>query len=415
MRVLAVAPEPFFTPRGTPFSVYYRTLVASRLGASVDVLTYGEGEDIALTDVRTIRIPPMRFLGSVKIGPSLGKLARDLVMVVWTTAILVRRRYDIVHAHEEAIFWCLFLKPFFDFKLVYDMHSSLPQQLTNFEYTDSKLIVGVFRWLERYALRHSDAVVTICEALADHAESEMGESERHLLIENSLFEEIRLAGMQDRSAEDSAGEAIPDLPAGRPLVLYAGTFEPYQGIDLLLQSFAIAVREVPAAYLLVVGGTEAQIRRYEKIAEGCGLTDDISLAQRVPSSVARSLLARAAVVTSPRVTGTNTPLKIYEILASGVPLVATDIPSHTQVLDDGVCFLAEPEPEPFARALVAALTDRERRERTISAARRLYEDEYSPAAYEEKMRRLFELLDPRRPEAADTAPPSRHSVQNPTA
>ena len=407
MRVLAVAPQPFFTPRGTPFSVYYRTLVASRLGASVDLLTYGEGEDIALTGVRTIRIPAMRFLGPVRIGPSLGKLARDLVMVVWTTAILIRRRYDVVHAHEEAIFWCQFLKPFFNFKLVYDMHSSLPQQLTNFEYTDSKLIIGVFRWLERYALRHSDAVVTICEALADHAELEMGESERHLLIENSLFEEVRLAGKDDRSlSEDSAGAAIQDLPVGRPLVLYAGTFEPYQGIDLLLQSFAIAVREVPAAHLLVVGGTEAQVRCYEEMVEGYGLTDQISLAQRVPSSVARSLLARAAVVTSPRVTGTNTPLKIYEILVSGVPLVATDIPSHTQVLDDEICFLAEPEPDAFAGALVAALTDRERRERTISGARRLYEDEYSPAAYEEKMRRLFELLGSSGAQSARSSGPS---------
>jgi glycosyltransferase involved in cell wall biosynthesis len=393
MRVLAVAPQPFFTPRGTPFSVYYRTLMASRLGATVDVLTYGEGEDIALTDVRTIRIPAMRFLGPVKIGPSLGKLARDLVMIVWTTALLIRRRYDVVHAHEEAVFWCQFLKPFFSFKLVYDMHSSLPQQLTNFEYTDSKLIVGVFRWLERYALRHSDAVLTICQALADHAESEMGKSERHLLIENSLFDEVQLVGKEDRSlSEEASGAGIPDLPVGHPLVLYAGTFEPYQGIDLLLRSFARVVEEVPDAYLLVVGGTEAQIRHYGQMVEEYGLTDEICLTPRVPPSVARSLLGRAAVVTSPRIAGTNTPLKIYEILASGIPLVATDISSHTQVLSADTCFLAAPEPNAFAGALVAALTDRQRREQKASAARRLYERAYSPAAYEEKMSRLFECL-----------------------
>jgi glycosyltransferase involved in cell wall biosynthesis len=366
MRILAVAPQPFFTPRGTPFSVYYRTLVATRLGASVDLLTYGEGDDIALPNVRTIRIPAMRFLGPVRIGPSLGKLARDFVMVVWNTAVLIRGRYDVVHAHEEAIFWCQFLKPIFGFKLVYDMHSSLPQQLTNFEYTDSRLIAGIFRRLERRALQHADAVITICPALAEYAESAMTRRERHLLIENSIFDEIQFAtGPEARGAEPEES-SIPDSLDGRRVVLYAGTFEPYQGIDLLLRSFAIALAEVPDAYLVLV--------------------------RRVPPSVAKSLLARASVVTSPRLTGTNTPLKIYELLSSGVPIVATDIYAHRQVLDSEVCFLAQPEPAAFAEALVAALTDDERRERTISAARRLYAIEYSPLAYEKKMKHLFELL-----------------------
>jgi glycosyltransferase involved in cell wall biosynthesis len=221
----------------------------------------------------------------------------------------------------------------------------------------------------------------------------MGKSERHLLIENSLFDEVQLVGKEDRSlSEEASGAGIPDLPVGHPLVLYAGTFEPYQGIDLLLRSFARVVEEVPDAYLLVVGGTEAQIRHYGQMVEEYGLTDEICLTPRVPPSVARSLLGRAAVVTSPRIAGTNTPLKIYEILASGIPLVATDISSHTQVLSADTCFLAAPEPNAFAGALVAALTDRQRREQKASAARRLYERAYSPAAYEEKMSRLFEYL-----------------------
>ena len=37
------------------------------------------------------------------------------------------------------------LKPLFRFRLIYDMHSSLPQQLTNFEFTKSRLLIGVFR------------------------------------------------------------------------------------------------------------------------------------------------------------------------------------------------------------------------------------------------------------------------------
>ncbi len=74
MKILEIAPQPFFTPRGTPLSVYYRTLVTAEMGLEVDLLTYGEGEDVEIPGVRIIRIPRFRFLGNVKIGPSWLKL-----------------------------------------------------------------------------------------------------------------------------------------------------------------------------------------------------------------------------------------------------------------------------------------------------------------------------------------------------
>ena len=46
MKALIIAPQPFFSPRGTPFSVYYRTSVLSELGVEADLLTYGQGEEI---------------------------------------------------------------------------------------------------------------------------------------------------------------------------------------------------------------------------------------------------------------------------------------------------------------------------------------------------------------------------------
>jgi glycosyltransferase involved in cell wall biosynthesis len=97
-------------------------------------------------------------------------------------------------------------------------------------------------------------------------------------------------------------------------------------------------------------------------------------------------------LTSPRIVGSNTPLKIYEQIASGVPLVATRIASHTQVLDEGNCFLVDPDPRSMARGLAAALAGGEDVERRVAGARRLYQERYSPAAYRDKMRRLLALV-----------------------
>jgi hypothetical protein len=106
MKALVIAPEPFFTPRGTPFSVYYRALLMAESGVEIDLLTYGEGQDVVIPGCRIIRIPRFRMLGPVKVGPSLLKLFLDGWLVLWTVGLLVRNRYAFVHAHEEAVFFC---------------------------------------------------------------------------------------------------------------------------------------------------------------------------------------------------------------------------------------------------------------------------------------------------------------------
>lgn len=388
MKVLMIAPQPFFSPRGTPFSVYYRTLVTTELGMDVDLLTYGEGQDVDIPGVRIIRIPRFRFLGHVKIGPSPLKLFLDLFIVVWTVALLVRRRYDYVHAHEESVFFCRFLKPIFRFKLVYDMHSSLPQQLTNFGFTKSRFLIRLFEWLEKSCVAKSDVIITICPDLADYVRSLLPDTRRHVLIENSIFDPVQMNGRDENVATASPLE----IPSDRSLIVYTGTFERYQGLELLIRAFAVVHRSEPQSLLLLAGGTADQIDEMKRLADESNLNGSCVFTGQVDPTTAQDYLNRADVTISPRIEGTNTPLKVYQQLASGVPLVATRIYSHTQVLNDDVCFLVEPEPESMARGILAALGDQERRSEIVARARKLYLSKYSRPAYENKMRQVLELL-----------------------
>lgn len=390
MRVLAIAPQPFFSPRGTPFSVYYRTSVMAEAGLEIDLLTYGEGSDVDIPGVRIIRIPRFRRLGDVKVGPSPLKLFLDGFVLLYAFVLMQKNRYDVVHAHEEAVFFCRYLKPVFGFKLIYDMHSSLPQQLTNFAFTESRALIGTFRELEDTCLRNADAVITICPELAHYAEPRMPDPAKHVLIENSIFDDVRLR--DDGGPRPDPGEWDEHIPADRPVVFYAGTFEPYQGLDVLIEGFAGVRVDGPAPFLLMLGGSPEQVERYRAVATRLGIMDRTLFTGRVAPAVARGLQRCAAVLTSPRIEGNNTPLKIYEQLASGIPLVATRILSHTQVLDESVCFLADPDASSIATAIASALTDRERAGRVVAAARALYDEHYSRPAYERKIARILELV-----------------------
>jgi glycosyltransferase involved in cell wall biosynthesis len=392
MRCLVIAPQPFFTPRGTPFSVYYRTLVLSELGADIDLLTFGEGQDPDIPNVRILRVPRFAWLGNVRIGPSMLKLFLDVFIAARTVALLIRHRYDVVQAHEEAVFICRFLKPIFRFKLIYDMHSSLPQQLINFDFTDSRIVHYIFKRLEASSINMADAVITICPDLADYVSHIIDDRDRHHLIENSIFEPVKLKGDEQVNENEQSFSYVAETPAGRFCFVYVGTLEPYQGIDLLIRSFAYVIQRRPEAILLIVGGTESQVETYKSLAMAEGLKDSCLFTGTVSQQQAHQYIRTADSLLSPRINGTNTPLKIYQLLASGIPLVATNVRSHTQVLNDDVAFLADPKPKPFGEAMIAAMSDDGTPQGKAKNAIRLFEKEYSRESYVRKLRALLDGL-----------------------
>jgi glycosyltransferase involved in cell wall biosynthesis len=249
----------------------------------------------------------------------------------------------------------------------------------------------LFERLERWALRKADAVITISPSLAKLVQNQKIPG-AHFLIENSVFVEIRTVPSSP-TPEISPAADLPDLPTKRPIVGYIGTFETYQGIGLLLEAFARVRESIPESYLLLVGGAADQLDRYRKMANRLELGGDSLIIGRVSQNLARRLLAAVDVAVSPRSRGTNTPLKIYEILASGIPLVATRIESHTQVLSDAICFLADPEPADFARAIESALANPDQSRQVAESARAFYEERYSRTVYDQKIKALLEVLD----------------------
>ena len=99
------------------------------------------------------------------------------------------------------------------------------------------------------------------------------------------------------------------------------------------------------------------------------------------------------VLASPRAKGQNTPFKIFTYLASGKPLVATRIATHTQLLDDTTAFLVEPTPEGLASGIRAALDHPEDAAARAGRGRDLLEREYGVERYREKIARAYATVE----------------------
>src|SRR6266576_722921 len=102
MHILMIAPEPFFEPRGTPFSEYHRIRALLDLGHTVDLVTYPFGKDVTMAGLSIIRAARPPFVRKVRIGPSSAKLFLDLTLTAAVLKQARRERYDAVHSHEEA-------------------------------------------------------------------------------------------------------------------------------------------------------------------------------------------------------------------------------------------------------------------------------------------------------------------------
>ncbi|MHB8093549.1 MAG: glycosyltransferase family 4 protein [Candidatus Aminicenantales bacterium] len=380
MKILMLAPEPFFQPRGTPISVYFRNVALSGLGHEIDLVTYPLGEDVAIRNLRIHRVPNFLRLRKIKIGPSFAKIPLDAALTVRAAFRIFSKRYDLVFSHEEAAFPGIILSRLRRIPHIYDMHSSLPQQLENFDFSRSTLLKKLFERMERFVLKNSQAIIVICPDLMEKVRRE-GFAAKAILIENVLD-----FPTPETSPEELLKARRELAPDDRKIILYAGNFGPYQGVSLLIEAAAL-VRE--NAVLVLLGATPADREEMNRKAAARGIADRVVVLEKVHPSMVPRFVAAADVLVSPRLTGTNTPLKIYSFLKSGKPLVATNLYTHTQVLDETISILVEPTAEGMASGLSFALTSPEAQKRARTA-KELADREYTESAYMGRMSRCLQ-------------------------
>lgn len=386
MHILMIAPEPFFEPRGTPFSEYHRLRALSSMGHTVDFVTYPFGEDREIPGVKIIRTAKPPFISRVKIGPSWAKVPLDIALAYTTLRVGLAGRYDAVHSHEEGGAIGVVMSWLLGVPHLYDMHSSLPQQISNFGHAKQRWMARVFDWLERIMLRRSKVVIVICPQLEDVVRM-VNTTVPVVLIENAMG-----SGDAPTPGSGVAVRAALGLGADTPMVLYTGTFETYQGFDLLFAAMPAVIAARPDVKFVLMGGDADQVRAAQARIDALGVSKNVLLTGQRPVGDVPAYLDAADALVSPRSLGTNTPLKIYQYLRSGRPIVATRLVTHTQVLDDETSILTDAEPSAYAAGIVAAISDRARAREIGARAKAMADVKYSEAAYLSKTRDAMRIL-----------------------
>jgi len=351
MRILKIVPQAFYAPRGTPLSAYHRARELLARGHEVDILTYGIGEQPPGLDVRLFRARGPHFCRTVRAGPSGRKIWLDVLLFASLIGRLCRQRYDALYAHEEAALFARIAGAIFRIPYVYDMHSSLPLQITDWKFSRRRSVVSLFRWVERMSVSGACAVVAISPAVARAARHAWPDA--LCIVLTNYFEAGETAQGGDREAIRARHGIEPD----EKLIVYTGSFVALQALDLLLEGAPRVLAAVPRARFLLVGGKDAEIAQLKAVAERLRIADRVILERARPQAEIPGYLAAADVLVSPRVQGINPPGKLLSYLAAGRPVVATDTLVHNQLLTNECAILTRPDAAGFADGVVAALTD----------------------------------------------------------
>jgi glycosyltransferase involved in cell wall biosynthesis len=378
MKILLLAPQPFYTERGTPIAVRLAAAALTRAGHTVDLLCYHEGEDVALDGLALHRIAPPRFVRGVPIGLSWKKLVCDLWLAQAAWRLLRSGRHDVVHAVEESAFIALLLRALFRFRLVYDMDSIMASQITE-KWPALKPFARLLHSFERMAARRADTVVAVCPSIADFAHA-AGAVRVHLLPDVAFPVPPGVLPAAAASAEDLRSL----FPRSGLLLVYVGNLERYQGLDLLLEAL-VAPTVAAHCNLAVIGGNEAAVQRYRAKVAALGIAHCVRFTGPRPLALLPRLLQQADILCSPRLAGVNTPMKIYSYMAAGRAILATDIPAHTQVLDARCAQLVPPQSAAMSAGLLRLAADSGLRARLGQCARAMAGEQYSFAAYERRI------------------------------
>jgi glycosyltransferase involved in cell wall biosynthesis len=394
MRILVLAPQPFYQERGTPIAVRLALEALSRkLNLStesapmIDLLVYREGEEISIPGVRIVRLASPSFLNGIRPGISCKKLLCDMLFLFHAFLLLWRSRkdqYRVVHAVEESVFIAWLAKKVFGTPYIYDMDSSLALQLTE-KWRWCRPMLWFLQYFEGVAIRGSIAVAPVCDALETIAH-------RHGSQNTVLLRDVSLLPDHADAACERSKLFGDHITAHDCIVLYVGNLESYQGIDLLVEAFARIHKHTSRPHLAIVGGTRESIAFYESKAKSLGCESSVTFLGPRPLSSLRALLSAADILVSPRIKGNNTPMKIYSYLHSGTPLLATDLPTHRQVLDEEISVLAPTDAEGFSRGLTTLLEDAALRDTIGRNARHRAQALYTVEAFERQLGALYDTV-----------------------
>ncbi len=349
LRVLVIAPTPFFGDRGCHVRIYEEARGLAQVGIETRIVTYPTGRDVPDVVVTRARAFPGVRAGAL--GPSVGRPLLDLGLLGAAWRVARGFRPHLLHGHlHEGIAIGMALRAVFHRPLLADLQGSLTAELADHGFVSERGVpVRVIRRLERWLVRRPDRIVTS----SHHAVA--------LLVAQGVSRD-RIEPLPD-GVDLEAFRPLPPDPVlrhglgldGRRVVAFLGVLTAYQGVDALLAAAPIVARAHADAHFVLMGYPNEE--HYRDVVRARGLDALVTLPGRVPYEEAARWLGLAEVAVSPKRSLTEANGKVLNYMACALPVVASDTPINRELLGELGRYAAVDDPASLAARIVELLDD----------------------------------------------------------
>ncbi|GFE57768.1 glycoside hydrolase [Geobacter sp. AOG1] len=349
--------------------IYEEARVLVTQGHEVRIVTYHIGRD--MPGIPTDRIPAIPWYKKLTAGPSWHKPYLDILLFFRALKTARTYRPHLIHAHlHEGAFIGLFLKMFLRIPLLFDCQGSLTAEIMDHGFIrKGSLLHRLFSMLERLINGRADFIITSSGAAADDLRGNWGIPPEKVL---GLMDGVNTDEFRPVPRDET--RKTLNIPHDRPLTVYLGLLNSYQGTDLLLEAIhLLKMRDCPL-HFLVMGFPEDA---YRQKAVEMGIADRITFTGRIDYGEASRWLSAGDLAVSPKISLAEANGKLFNYLACGLPTVVFDTPINREILGDAGVYARYGDATDLSVQLENLAEDAARRAALAAASRRKAVEEHS--------------------------------------
>lgn len=370
MKILSIAPTPFFSDRGCHVRILEETKALMELGHDVTICTYHIGRNIKNIDTK--RIPNIPWYNKLDAGPSYHMLYLDALLLLRSLQITLKEKPDIIHAHlHEGALIGKFCSKLGKVPLVFDVQGSLSCEMAahGFMKSDSFLYKIIFR-LETIINNMADGMITSSVNMAEILKNRFKVDENKVFVVPDGVDTDTFHPNYDTKNLRKNLKIDDD----KKIVVFLGLLNEYQGVDILIDSIPDVIKNVPNTHFLIMGFPN--VEKYKSMAEELGVLDNITFTGRIDYSEAPLYLNLGDIAVSPKITLSGEGNgKVYNYMACGLPTVVFDFPTNREILGDTGVYVQDVNHKNLSNKIIELLNDNvERKKLNIKSREKAIND-----------------------------------------
>jgi len=351
MKILVIAPTPFFSDRGAHIRILEESLALEKLGHQITIATYHIGKDIrndvdTKIDVRRIR-RLLFWYKKLEAGPDWQKVLLDIMLIRKVFNLARTLRPDIIHAHlhegvligwivQKALFWK-------KIKMVADFQGSLTGEMVSHGYLQNGLN-QIFLLVEKFIDHLGDFAIASSWEGAENIKKYGGKKEVQVILDGINPSSFKVLKIKEEIREEL------ELPKDKFIIVYTGGLVDNKGINFLLDAIKPVLIRRPDTFFLIGGFPAHYARKY--IMEN-GLEADVRLVSPLDYFKLPEFLLAADIAVDPKSADTNQASgKMLNYMAAGLPVVCFDKENNRKYLGSGGFFCPVADSKSIAEGIL---------------------------------------------------------------